>query len=142
MKIAERYLRVKKSRLPGAGKGLFTTRLIKKGTRIAEYKGQIKTWKEVNEEEGSNPYIFYVKRNHVIDAKPYTRTKARFANDARGAKKVKGLVNNAQYVEEGLRVFIEAKRNIPAGAEILVDYGKEYWDTIRDNQKRSEAGKN
>jgi hypothetical protein len=34
-------------------------------------------------------------------------------------------------------VYIDATRDIPAGAEILVDYGKEYWDVIRYNQKIS-----
>ena len=137
MKFSEKHLRVKRSALPRAGKGLFTTRPIKKGTRIAEYKGRITTWKDVNHQQGSNPYIFYVKRNHVIDAKTYKKAKARFANDAKGLKKIKGILNNAQYVEDGLRVFIEAKKDIPAGAEILVDYGKEYWDTIKENTKLS-----
>ena len=137
MTLPEKYLRVKKSALPQAGKGLFTTKPIKKGTRIVEYKGKITTWKEVNHEEGSNPYIFYVKRDHVIDAKPFPKAKARFANDARGFRKIKGLVNNAKYVEEGLRVFIEAKKDIPPGSEILVDYGKEYWDIIKENTRLS-----
>jgi len=35
--IAYRYLSVQKSRLPGAGKGLFTKLDIKKGDRIVEY---------------------------------------------------------------------------------------------------------
>jgi SET domain-containing protein len=133
MTFPEKYLQVRKSLLPKAGKGLFTLKPIRKGTRIIEYKGRIKTWKEASAEDGSNPYIFYVKRDHVIDAKPYRKAKARFANDARGLKKIKGLVNNAQYVEDGLRVFIEAKQDIPAGAEILVGYGKEYWDTMKKN---------
>lgn len=141
MTFPEKYLQIKKSVLPNAGKGLFTLKPIKKGTRIIEYTGQITTWKKVNHDEGSNPYIFYVKNNHVIDAKPFKKAKARFANDARGLKKMKGIVNNAKYVEEGLRVFIEAKKDIPAGAEILVDYGKEYWDTIKHNRKVSKTTK-
>lgn len=31
------------------------------------------------------------------------------------------------------RVFIKARANIPAGSEILVNYGKQYWDTARNN---------
>ena len=138
MIFPEKYLRVKKSVLPQAGKGLFTTKPIKKGTRIVEYKGRIKTWKDASREDVENPYIFYVKRDHVIDAKPYKKAKARFANDAKGLKKIKGVVNNAKYVEDGLRVFLEAKMDIPAGAEILVDYGKEYWDVMKENQKEEQ----
>ena len=56
-------------------------------------------------------------------------------------QRVKGIKNNSEYVEEGLKVFIEAKRDIPAGEEILVEYGKEYWDVIRHNHKVEEDRK-
>ena len=135
MKFPEKFLRVKRSSLPDAGKGLFTTKPIKKGTRIVEYKGRVTSWSEVDHDKGANGYILYVKRNHVIDARPFKKAKGRFANDARGLKKIKGLVNNSDYIEEGMRVYIEAKKDIPAGAEILVDYGKDYWDAIRYNRQ-------
>ena len=131
----EKHLAVKKSELPKAGKGLFTKKPIRKGTRIVEYKGKITTWKEIQQQKEDNRYVFYVKRNHVIDAKRNKKAMARYANDARGLKRLKGITNNSQYVEDGLRVYIEAKKNIPAGSEILVDYGKEYWDTVKYNQE-------
>lgn len=135
MVLLEDQLVVKKSTLSGAGKGLFTKKTIVKGTRIVEYKGRISTWKEVNHQKGENGYIFYVKRNHVIDASPYRKALARFANDARGLSKMKGITNNSEYKEYGLRVFIVATRDIPAGSEILVDYGKDYWKVIGYNRK-------
>lgn len=143
MALLEKYLVVKKSTVPGAGKGLFTKVFIPKGTSIVEYKGRITKWKnvEADEKKGENKYIFYVKRDHVIDAQPYKKALARYANDARGLQRIIGLRNNAIYVEKGLRVFIEATRDIPAGSEIFVDYGKEYWDSIRHNLK-IERGKN
>jgi hypothetical protein len=30
-------------------------------------------------------------------------------------------------------VFIFAMRDIPAGSELLVGYGKEYWDIMKEN---------
>lgn len=132
---------VKKSNLPDAGKGLFTKKPIRKGTRIVEYKGKITTWGKVQHHNGENGYIYYVKRNHVIDAGRNKKALARYANDAQGLKKVKGLTNNAQYTEDGLRVYIEAIKDIPAGGEILVGYGKEYWDVIRYNIKLDEKSK-
>jgi SET domain-containing protein len=135
MVLLEDQLIIKQSTLPGAGKGLFTKKFIPKGTRIIEYKGKISNWKDVEHSQGENPYIFYVKRDHVINAAPYKKALARFANDARGLKRIKGLTNNAEYQEDGLRVFIVAKKDIPPGSEILVDYGKEYWDVIRYNNK-------
>jgi len=133
MALLEEYLIVKKSKIPGAGNGLFTKKAIAKGTRITEYKGKVTTWKEVNHREGSNGYIYYVNRNFVIDARTYAKSLARYANDARGLTIIKGIDNNCQYVPEGTRVFIEAIKNIPAGCELYVSYGKEYWDVIRYN---------
>lgn len=135
MALLENQLVIKRSTLPGTGKGLFTKKFIPKGTRIVEYLGKITTWKEVNSDEGKNRYIYFVKRNHVIDAGRSVKAVARYANDARGLKKIKGIINNADYVEKGLRVFIDAKKDIPAGSEIFVSYGKEYWETVRYNNK-------
>jgi SET domain-containing protein len=59
------------------------------------------------------------------------------ANDANGLKKIKSLKNNSRYVTDKLRVYIEAMRDIAPGEEILVGYGKEYWDTIHYNMKLS-----
>ena len=135
MALLEKKVEIKLSQLPNAGKGLFATEFIPKNTRIVEYKGKITSWKEVNDNDGNNGYIYYVKRHHVIDASGHPSALARYANDAKGLQRVKGIKNNAEYVEEGLKVFIEAKRDIPAGEEILVEYGKEYWDVIRHNHK-------
>ena len=54
MALLEKDVIVKKSKLPGAGKGLFAKKFIPKGTRIVEYKGRIKTWKEVNPDKHEN----------------------------------------------------------------------------------------
>lgn len=135
MPLLEKKVEIKLSTLPNAGKGLFAKEFIPKDTRIVEYKGKISTWKQVDDNDGNNGYIYYVKRHHVIDASRHPSALARYANDARGLQKIKGLTNNAAYVEEGLKVFIEAKKDIPAGEEIFVEYGKEYWDVIRHNYK-------
>jgi SET domain-containing protein len=69
----------------------------------------------------------------VIDARPYKKAFARFANDARGISRIPGLHNNAYYEQEGKKIYITAARNIKAGEEILVGYGKEYWDSMKYN---------
>jgi hypothetical protein len=135
MALYEKHLYVKKSTLPNAGKGLFTKVDIPKGKRIVEYKGKISAWKDVKNEDGKNGYIFYVKRYHVIDARPTPQHLARYANDAKGLSKIKGITNNCDYITDGLKAYIESKKNIPAGSEIFVDYGPDYWKTIRDNIK-------
>jgi SET domain-containing protein len=135
MALLEKQLFVKTSKIPNSGKGLFTKKLIPKGTRIVEYKGKVSAWKDVKDEDGRNGYIFYVTRNHVIDALPVKSALARYANDARGLSKIKGITNNCDYITDGLKAYIESKKDIPAGSEILVDYGKDYWKVIRENIK-------
>lgn len=133
MALFEKNLIVKKSTLPNAGKGLFTKVFIPKGERIVEYKGRITTWKEVKEDDGENGYIFYIKRYHVIDALPTKKPLARYANDAKGFVRIKGLNNNAEYAVDGLKAYIESTKDIQPGSEIFVDYGPDYWKTMREN---------
>ena len=138
MAFLSKQLYIRRSSIPSSGNGLFTRKMIRKGTRIIEYKGKVTTWKEVNHREGSNGYIYFINRKHVVDAYTYRRALGRYANDARGMKQRKGLKNNATYASTGLKVYIDAVKDIPAGAEIFVAYGKEYWDVLRYNQKLSE----
>ena len=46
---------------------------------------------------------------------------------------MKGITNNCNYINDGLKAYIESFRDIPAGSEILVNYGKDYWDVVRSN---------
>ena len=135
MALLEKQLYVKKSGIPNSGMGLFTKKAIPKGTKIVEYKGRKSAWKDVKDEDGKNGYIFYINRNHVIDALPHKSALARYANDARGLVKIPGIKNNADYVIDGLKAYIESKKPISAGEEIFVDYGKDYWKVIRENIK-------
>lgn len=126
---------VKKSLLPNAGKGLFTNKPIKKGTKIIEYKGEIIDWKEYEKrvERDEDGYLFFINKKHCIDAWNTPQHKARYANDAAGLSRVKGLKNNAVYEIEDNKCFIVATRDIAAGEEIFVSYTKEYWDCVRYN---------
>lgn len=137
MAFMEKDLLVKKSTIPGAGKGLFTKKFIAKGSRIAEYKGKISTWKDVDHHDGLNAYIYYINRNHVIDSSRHKKNLARYANDAKGSLNGIKMMNNCYFVIEKCRVFIESKKDIPPKSELLVGYGKEYWDIIRFNQSQA-----
>jgi SET domain-containing protein len=128
-------LQVKTSKLPKAGKGLYTTRPIKKGAKIIEYKGEIINWKQYKSrvEKNEDGYLFYISKDRCIDAYPTPQYKARYANDAEGLSRIKGLKNNSVYEIDENRCFIVAERDIKAGEEIYVDYTKEYWDCVRYN---------
>jgi len=126
-------LYVKRSTLPGSGKGLFTKIPIKRGQVVIEYLGETIPWSEClkREEQGKGGYFMYVTSKHCIDARPTKDKVARYANDAKGWGKVAGIRNNSFYEMRGKRVFIVARKEISAGSEIFVGYGKEYWDTMK-----------
>ena len=130
--LLEQYLKIKKSSLPGAGKGLFTTIRIAKGQRIVEYLGKIKY--NANSENTDLRYAFVVKPGYVIDAMNYKKGIAQFANDASGTGRIKNLKNNCYYERAALRVYITALKNIKANTEILCFYGKDYW--IDDKEEK------
>ena len=126
MACLEKFLLIKPSRLPKAGQGLFTKTFIKKGKCIVEYKGKLVKWKDVKHEDGENGYLMYLTATAVIDARP-SKAFGRYANDAEGNSRVRGLTNNSEYVSVGRRCYIEATRDIERGEEIFVGYGKDYW---------------
>jgi len=140
MPFLSSQLFIRRSTIPSGGKGLFTRKRIRKGERIVEYKGKLTTWKEANNRNGRNGYLYFVNRNYVLDAFTYSKALGRYANDARGLGRKKGKTNNAAYENAGGKVYIDAIKDIPAGSEILVGYGKEYWDVIRHNKKISGKG--
>jgi len=134
-------LYIKKSKLPFAGLGLFSSVPIAAGEEIIEYKGDIYTWKQCQRraaEEDKSGYVFYVTKNHCIDAYDHYLELARYGNDAEGLRKKKGLVNNSEYIQRGKRVFMNALVDIRAHSEILVSYGQDYWDEFEENEDEYE----
>lgn len=134
MRILKKHLEVKTSQIPDAGMGLFTRVDIPKGTYIIEYKGKITSWNDADHMDGDNPFLFHVHDDHVIDGSK-KKSLAKYANDAKGLTRIKGLKNNSEFVEDGVRVYIQAARFIASGSEIFVDYGPDYWKTVKENIK-------
>lgn len=132
---------VKKSRIKGAGKGLFTTSRIRKGDVIVEYKGVKSTWNAALRRYGNKikdaRYLFHISDKNVIDAQPTLDAIARYANDAEAP--IKGsksrFKNNAEYqVIRGVP-YIVATKTIGPGSEIFVDYAGDYWEVMLEEEK-------
>jgi SET domain-containing protein len=125
---------VRKSRIPRAGKGLFTTSRIRKGDVVVEYKGEKMTWAALEKRYGKKvdkaPYLFHVSDKNCVDAQRTVDELARYANDANGFSKKPGLKNNCEYDVIKGRPYIVAIREIPAGSEIFVDYAGDYWEVM------------
>jgi hypothetical protein len=133
-------LYVKKSKIPNAGKGLWTDTDIKRGEVVCEYEGEKLTWKEClkrNEgQEGYGAYYFYINSKNCIDAQYAEWALGRYANDAAGFGRVDNLRNNAKYEIRKGKPYIIATRTIKSGTEIFVSYGKEYWDAMKELVKK------
>lgn len=100
-----------------AGLGLFAGEPIAKDTCIIEYVGT-----PISEEEkysSRSRYLFEVNSKITLDGKP-KHNKAGYINHSCRA--------NAEPIIHKERIFIFATKNIPQGAEITYDYGKEYFD--------------
>ncbi len=111
-------LKVRHSRIQG--RGVFTLEPIVKGARIIEYTGERISQKEADaryDDEAMarhHTFLFEVSRQTVIDGRTHGN-EARFINHS--------CDPNCEAVIDRSRVFIEAMRNIPAGAELFFDYG-------------------
>lgn len=137
---------VRKSRIKGAGRGLFTTSRIRKGDAIVEYLGEKLTWKQCLKRYKKDLtqllYVFCVNDDNCIDAKYTTDELAQYANDANGTPKGKRKYeNNCEYNIIKGRPYIVATKNIPANSEILVDYGDDYWEAVQENKEEKEKKK-
>lgn len=132
---------VKKSLLPNAGLGLFTTKAIKKDCKIIQYRGERIGNKKyrLRARNQQDHYLFYVRKNLCIDAMYTPQYKARYANDAMGMTRVKGIKNNSDYIIFGDKCFIVASKNIKAGEEIFVNYTKPYWDCMKRRLKKEQS---
>src|SRR5262245_9047878 len=100
------------------GLGLFAVRPIKKGEKIAEYKGPRVTPEEaLRLERRGNRYLYEINPRVTIDGSP-RRNIARYANHSCNP--------NTETYTYGGRVHIRALRHIKPDEEITYDYGKDY----------------
>jgi uncharacterized protein len=102
------------------GKGVFALQPIAAGETIIEYLGEIIDWPEAlrrhphNPAEPNHTFYFHIDEAHVIDANVGGNA-ARWINHA--------CEPNCRADQRGLRVFIEALRDLQPGEELFYDYG-------------------
>lgn len=99
------------------GLGVFSSEPIPAGKRIIEYLGPILTTAEVDKKRGK--YFFEIDENFSIDGSARTNL-ARYVNHS--------CRPNAEAFVAGRRIWIWSKRNIKAGEQITINYGKSYFD--------------
>ena len=113
--------RVKKSNIDKNGRGLYATKDIKAGTRIIDYVGKIITKKQTEESEkfdNSKPiYLFDLNSRYDLDGNVSWNT-ARLINHS--------CLNNCDYEGKGLKLWVNANRDIKMGEELTCNYGFSY----------------
>lgn len=113
--MPRRPFRIGRSR---TGFGLFATTEIRKGAKIAEYKGRLLKTKDANILEArGNRYLYELNSRWTIDGSPRSNI-ARYFNHSCNP--------NAETYDVRHRVFIRTLRRIKPGEEIVYDYGIDY----------------
>lgn len=103
------------------GRGVFACRPLEAGIVIAEYCGEVLTWKEADRRretvrsrrDDEHTFLFQISKRYVIDA-TRSRCRAKWINHS--------CTPNCQAVLSGRRVFIETIRHIDIGEELFFDY--------------------
>ncbi|HVY06109.1 MAG TPA: SET domain-containing protein-lysine N-methyltransferase [Burkholderiales bacterium] len=101
------------------GKGVFARALIRRGTRIIEYRGMRSTIEAelkkdvLDPENPHHTFLFELSDGSAIEA-GIRGNSARWINH--------GCRPNCEAIEEDGRVFIHAKRTIQPGEELTYDY--------------------
>lgn len=99
------------------GLGLFATQPIKRGARILKYKGEIISTDEANRR--ANKYLFELDEKRTIDGSSRDNLARYFNHACRPNAKGYSIKN---------KIWIYAERNIKAGEQITINYGKAYFD--------------
>ena len=113
--------KIKKSNIDRKGRGLYSTKNIKEGTRIIDYIGNIITKKQTEENpkfDNLKPiYLFNLNNRYDLDG-DVSWNDARLINHS--------CSNNCDYDGKGLKLWVIAMKDIKKGEEITCDYGFGY----------------
>ena len=122
------YLYVAESLLPQAGKGLYTAIRIYAGEIVAVFEGELLSEEEaeLRRKAHEDGYFIQLLNGKIMDSM-HTHCFAKYANDSAGSPMLKVRNNAVIALNEQQQICIVAIRNIKAGEEVYVSYGKAYW---------------
>jgi hypothetical protein len=124
-------LRVRKSTVQGAGRGLFAARDLPASHRVP-YTGDAI---ELRADENGGQYVLQTRRSAGIDAARRNSGLGRWVNDPRGSVDEQGRARaaNCEFTlhtprgEQQRVAAVRTLRPIVRGEELLVRYGSDYW---------------
>lgn len=125
-----RRLELGKSKIRGAGYGVFAKRDIKAGTKLGLYAGEVISEEEAKLRE-DRTYFFRVNHgssggSHIVDARDNTYANImKFINGVKSARQKKK--QNCVSYQYKSAIYYKTSCDIKAGEELLLDYGDDYW---------------
>ncbi|CAM9156586.1 unnamed protein product, partial [Ectocarpus fasciculatus] len=107
--------------------GLFATECVAKGSVIGRYYGTVLDTKSALRTKDKS-YLMRLGAQCYVDSKNTWTCLPRFINDCRNSE-----AYNVEFVKspEEKCAWVKAIRDIKAGEEIYVDYGKWYWASLK-----------
>ena len=116
---------IKKSTIPGADKGLFANKNIKKGETVAQYIGVYVPMHFVDLDYYNSDYLLQFPHELMcIDASDKLSCYGRYANDSLSRKLINVKIMK-EMDDDGAKLI--AIRDIKKKEEIFMSYGIEYW---------------
>ena len=112
--------------------GVFIMEDAKKGAFVARYSGE--QLNKIENSKRTGNYRMKVHNNLFLDAEDSKHFEGRYINDCKGSKWKKNVRFAANYTVNTCKttgykwVKIIATRNIKAGEELFLSYGKDYWN--------------
>ena len=123
-KLEQQHFLVKRSSIANVGFGLFSFTLIEKNDIIGEYKGEILSDKQSDEEPYvSSKYLLFVCKDYWIYGEGKKSNYTRYINHDGQNPNTRLVISNRWKTAR----FV-ANRSIYFGEEIFFDYGDEYWE--------------
>ena len=115
-----------RSGIKGAGLGVYTNCLIKKGTMFGPYEGVFRTDVDLSPESRDGDYAWDVGEGLFIDARNEKRSNwMRYVNNGDAHSRT-----NLRAVRINKEVFYVTWRDVKPGFELLIWYGDDYADLL------------
>ncbi len=122
---------IRRSTIPGAGKGLFAAVDIEVEDMIGYYTGEVIDNDELEDGVHSDSiYILWVSQTHIIVGEGPRANYTRYINHSNRPNAF--LVVSTRWKT----ARFEALRKIRSGQEIFFDYGEDYWNQMEFSPKR------
>jgi hypothetical protein len=140
---------IDESNIPASGLGLFTAVERKAGERVVPYDGaRVKFLGRKPSEAFGGSYVLQITAATFIDAESHASGAGRFINmcrpeNAKLLKRSQHSLNNCHFEwdEAEERAWVVATEAIPAGSELLVDYGEQYFPQTEQKQQPKSPAK-